>query len=78
MKREAGPGMPRGVRVAALASSSPWWFDYYTGEVVRASDGRRWDVRDVPELHRSARDRAHPVVDVDEVDRWVLAQPRED
>ena len=59
-------------------SSAPWWFDFGTCEVVRCADGRRWDVRDVPELHRSARDRANPVVDVAEVDRWILAQPRED
>ena len=72
MKREAGPGMPRGVREPE-AKRAPWWFDYGTCEVVRASDGRRWDVSDVPELHRSAR--AMNAVDVAEVDRWVLAQP---
>jgi len=75
VRREAGPGMPRGVREPAQpARSSPWWFDYGACEVVRSSDGQRWGVTEVPELRRASRDRAHPVVDVDEVDRWVLAQ----
>jgi len=57
-----------------VTTTSPWWYDFGTGEIVRTSDGMRWDPRDVPELARSANDRSHPVVDVDEVDRWVLAQ----
>lgn len=73
--RQEGPGRPRGVQRVGASSVAlpPWWYDYATGEIVRASDGMRWDVRDVPELRRASRDRAHPVVDVDEVDRWVLA-----
>lgn len=52
--------------------TSPWWYDYGTGEIVRARDGRRWDTRDVPELARSCRDRN--AVDVDLVDAWVNEQ----
>lgn len=55
-------------------TASVWWYDYGTHEIVRARDGMRWDPRDVPELERALHDRDNPVVDVDEVDRWVLAQ----
>lgn len=56
-------------------SDSVWWYDYNTHEIVRSSDGRRWPADDVPEFRRSLEEWAtNPVVDVDEVDRWVLAQ----
>jgi len=55
-------------------TTSPWWYDGGTHETVRTSDGMRWDPRDVPELERSLQPGESPVVDVDEVDRWVLAQ----
>lgn len=49
--------------------SFAWWFDYGTAQVVRSSDGQRWDPRDVPPLA------VEGAVDVEAVDRWVLAQP---
>lgn len=75
MNREAGPGMPRGVRRETQPPPPVWWYDYGTGEIVRTRDGRRWDTRDVPEMARSSRDMN--ACDVDKVDRWVLAQPDE-
>jgi hypothetical protein len=62
-------------RIAQTGPPSPWWFDYGACAIVRTSDGRRWDVTEVPELHNASR--ALRVVDVTEVDRWVLAQPAE-
>lgn len=79
MKRTAvGPGMPRGVRVPVPARqpSSPWWFDYGACVIVRTRDGRRWDVRDVPELARALRDRN--AVDVAKLDRWVASRSEEE
>lgn len=65
-------GLPR--RAPVPDYESPWWYDGDAHEIVRASDGRRWRPDDVPELRRSLDDRDNPVVDVEEVDRWVLAQ----
>lgn len=48
---------------------APWWIDYNTSELVRAPDGRRWPVADVPPLQVAG------VIDVVAVDRWVLSQP---
>lgn len=82
MKRECGPGLLATAEVGAPSAPavpvSPWWYDYNSDEIVRAADGRRWPAHDVPEFVRSLRDRAHPEVDVDEVDRWVLAQAGRD
>lgn len=78
MKRTAcGPGLLAIPAPAAPdgAPEFPWVYDYATHEIVRVCDGRRWSASDVPELRRSIEEWAtNPVVDVDEVDRWVLAQ----
>lgn len=56
----------------------PWFYDYGTHEVVRASDGLRWSADDVPEFRRSIEEWAtNPIVDVAAIDRWVLAQGSE-
>jgi hypothetical protein len=69
-RTDAGPGTP------PAKPPSPWFYDYGTNEIVRASDGMRWPVEDVPELRRSVAEwPSNPVVDVAEVDRWVVAQP---
>lgn len=48
-----------------------WWIDYETGELVRTADSARWRVEDVPPLN------VEDEVDLDAVDRWVHAQPKE-
>lgn len=70
----AGPGLPRASRAPAPPPprTSPWWYDYGTGEIVRARDGQRWDTRDVPPLC------VRGVVDVDAVDAWVNEQSETD
>lgn len=78
MKRECGPGLLTTAQVGVARAPTPrhgvWWYDDGRHAIVRSSDGRWWRVEDVPEFERSLRDRANPEVDVDEVDRWVLAQ----
>lgn len=70
MKRTAaGPGLRKVARDEGVDRRVfPWWFDYGTGQVVRSSDGQRWDARDVAPLNVAGE------VDVAAVDRWVLAQ----
>lgn len=68
---------PKGVPAQPVVPDyeSPWWYDFGTHEIVRASDGCRWSADDVPEFRRSLEEWAtNPVIDVAEVDRWVLTQ----
>lgn len=48
-----------------------WWVDYETGELVRTADNARWRVEEIPPMNVEGE------VDVDAVDRWVAAQPKD-
>lgn len=53
-----------------------WRYDVGRHAIVRVRDGRWWWCEDVPELERSLREwQTNPVVDVEEIDRWVQSQP---